>query len=100
MSEPWGIGVPVMWSDAVGEAAEATERAINAACGGSYPSPAQHDEMQLDRLRRFVGLVIDARLRRIAERLRVSADGPLVPEAEVYVRTVVAKAIEEELEER
>lgn len=44
--------------------------------------------------------IVSARLRSIVERLKVNADGPLVPEAEVYVRTVVARAIEEELEER
>lgn len=43
--------------------------------------------------------IVNARLRAIAERLRVPHGG-LVPDAEVYVRTVLAQAIEEELEER
>lgn len=48
----------------------------------------------------IVDRIVSDRLRSIVERLKVNADGPLVPEAEVYVRTVVARAIEEELEER
>jgi hypothetical protein len=43
--------------------------------------------------------IVSDRLRAIAERLRVKSDG-LVPDAEVYVRATLAKAIEETLEER
>jgi hypothetical protein len=47
----------------------------------------------------LVERLVDAHLRRIADRLRVPHGG-LVPDAEVYVRAMLAKAIEEELEER
>jgi hypothetical protein len=43
--------------------------------------------------------IVNSRLRRIADRLRVPHGG-LVPDAEVYVRAMLAKVIEEELEDR
>jgi hypothetical protein len=46
-----------------------------------------------------VDRIVNARLHSIAERLRVPHGG-LVPDAEVYVRAMLAKVIEEELEER
>jgi hypothetical protein len=89
--------------------------AISGVHGGAYPTPAQHDEMMLrglhGRLRaldehpavvpleELVDAAVSRRLRAIVERLRVSHGG-LVPDAEVYVRETLAKAIEEGLEER
>lgn len=47
----------------------------------------------------IVECIVSERLRAIAERLRVPQSG-LVPDAEVYVRETLARAIEEGLEER
>jgi hypothetical protein len=58
-----------------------------------YPCPGPPARL------RDVEEMIDARLRRIAERLRVPHGG-LVPDAEVYVRAALAKVFEEELEGR
>lgn len=68
-----------------------------------FPCPGRRHPADMPMTELVDGIVeriVSARLRRIVERLMVSADGPLVPEAEVYLRTVVARAIEDELEDR
>jgi hypothetical protein len=63
-----------------------------------FPCPGRRHPVEMP-MSELVERIVDARLRRIAERLRVPHSG-LVPDAEVYVRAMLARAIEEELEER